>query len=166
MKARQQPSSVSFVGKYELTVLSDWRIILPTDVLRQLKNHKIKRLLPGRIPGLKALVLCPEILWGQWTDKLKKNFPCLETHKGARTFLIPWKPISWDCKGRISLPRKARDLTGIKKDQTAIILGNDYCFELWSEERFNEITRECEDILQRSNQSLQSPGKDVSPKQG
>lgn len=160
MKTKQLQNSVSFFGKYELTVLSDWRIILPTDVLRQLNKHNIKRLLPGRIPGLKALVLCPEALWGQWTKKLKKNFPCLETHKGARTFLIPWKPISWDHKGRISLPRKARDFVGIKTDQTAILLGNDYCFELWSEERFNEITQECEDVLQRSKKSLPSIEKD------
>ena len=156
MKVKQKYGTVSFVGKYELTVLSDWRIILPADVIRQLTIYNIKKIFPSRIPGLKALVLCPETLWSLWTSKLKKNFPCLKTHRGARTFLIPWQPIHWDSKGRISLPRKARDLTGIKPDQTAIILGNDYCFELWSEENFNEITQECEVILRRSSQSLLS----------
>src|SRR4030042_2399529 len=165
MKAKQRQHPVSFVGKYEATVLSDQRIILPTDVIRQLEDHGIQRVFPGRLPCLKALALCPESLWDQWTSKLKKNFPCLETHKGARTFLIPWQPISWDSKGRISLPRHARDFAGIKPDHTAIILGNDYCFELWSEEKFNEITRECEVVLQKSSQSMLSPGNDASGKQ-
>jgi len=162
MKQQQHP--VSFVGKYEATVLSDHRIILPTDVIQQLEDHGIKRIFPGRLPCLKALVLCPESLWDQWTNKLKKNFPCLETHNGARSFLTPWQMISWDSKGRISLPRQARDFAGIKSDQIVIILGNDYCFEIWSEEKFNEITRECEVILQKTSQSLQSTGIDVSPK--
>ena len=164
MRAKQKQNSISFVGKYELTVLSDFRIILPADVMRQLKLYDIKKLLPGRIPDTKALVLCPETLWSMWISKLKKNFPCLENHKGARSFLIPWQPIGWDSKGRISLPRRARDLIGIKSDQTAIILGNDYCFELWSEENFDKITRECEAFLQRSSQYLLPTEKDVTLK--
>ena len=156
MKARRKQIPVSFVGKYELTVLSDSRVILPVDVIRQLRRQGIEKLLPGRLPDLKAILLCPEIFWGRWRKTLTRRFPCLKTNNGARTFLIPWQPIRWDSKGRISLPRKAREFAGIQPYQTVIILGNNYCFELWSEERYNEITRECEDILQRSSQSLPS----------
>lgn len=159
MKARQKKISVSFAGKYELTVLSDSRVILPIDVIRQLRSQGIERLLPGRLLDLKALVLCPEIFWDPWRKTITSRFPCLKTNNGARTFLIPWQPISWDSKGRISLPRKAREFAGIKPYQTGIILGNNYWFELWSEERFNEVTRECEDILQRSARSLPSTEK-------
>jgi DNA-binding transcriptional regulator/RsmH inhibitor MraZ len=165
MKAKQRQHSFSFVGQYEVTVLSDERIILPSDVIRQMHDHGIKRVFPGRLPFLKALVLCPETLWVQWTRKLKRSYPCLETHSGARSFIIPWKPITWDAKGRIHLPRQAREYAGIKPDHTVIILGNDYCFELWSEEKFNEVTRECETVLQRSIQPLSSTGKAVSPEQ-
>jgi len=165
MKTKQRQRSFSFVGQYEATVLTDARIILPNDVIRQLQDHGIKKVLPGRLPFLKAVVLCPETLWAQWTYKLKRSFPCLETHSGARTFVIPWQPISWDAKGRILLPRQAREYAGIKPDHTVIILGNDYCFEVWSEEKFNEITRECEAVLQRSIQPLPSTGKAVSPEQ-
>jgi len=66
MKVKQKQGTVSFVGKYELTVLSDWRIILPADVIRQLTIYNIKKILPGRIPCLNAIVLCPEALWGLW----------------------------------------------------------------------------------------------------
>lgn len=163
MKTKRKQISVSFVGKYELTVLSDSRVILPIDVIRQLSSQGIKRLLPARLPDLKALLLCPEILWGRWRRTLIRRFPCLKANDGARTFLIPWQPISWDSKGRITLPRRAREFAGIEPYQTVIILGNNYCFELWSEERFNEITRECEDVLQRSDRSLASIEKDVTP---
>lgn len=159
MRAKQKRTSVSFVGKYELTVLSDSRVILPVDVIRQLRRQGIETLLPGRLPDLKALVLCPEIFWDQWRKAITRRFPCLKTNNGARTFLIPWQPIHWDSKGRITLPREAREFAGIKPYQTVIVLGNGHCFELWSEESLNEITRECEGILQRSTQALPSTEK-------
>ena len=152
MKTKLELNSVSFIGKYEITVLGDGRIILPTDVIQQLKNHNTKRLLPSKIPGLKALVLCPETHWNQWIYKLKREFPCLKTNNGARTFFVPWKPIIWDSKGRITLPRRAREYVELKPCHAAIILGNHLYFELWSEEEYTKITRECEATLHESIQ--------------
>lgn len=153
LKAKKKKKrSVSFVGRYEVTVLSDRRIILPADVIRQLREHGSKKIFPGRLPGSRALVLCPENLWGHWVNKLKKSFPCLRTHTGARTFLIPWQPIGWDTKGRITLPRRAREYTGIKANETAIIIGAGYCFELWPEKELNKIIQECEATLRKSVQ--------------
>jgi DNA-binding transcriptional regulator/RsmH inhibitor MraZ len=149
-KVKRQQHSISFVGRYEVTVLTDRRIILPSDVIQQLKAYNIESVFVGRIPRSKAIVLCPENLWGHWVKKLKKSFPCLRTHNGAITFLIPWKPIGWDSKGRITLPRRARDYAGIKANETAIIVGTDYCFELWSEKEFNDRVRECEAALLKS----------------
>ena len=163
LKAKKQQHSISFVGRYEVTVLTDRRIILPVDVIRQLRDHDTERVFPGRLPGSRALVLCPENLWGRWVIKLKKSFPCLETQDGARAFLIPWRPIGWDTKGRITLPRRAREYAGIKADETAIIMGTDYCFELWSEKEFNEIIQECEAALHKSVQPLLSIENIVPP---
>jgi DNA-binding transcriptional regulator/RsmH inhibitor MraZ len=153
-KAKKQQQSFSFVGRYEVTVLTDRRIILPADIIRQFRELSIERIFPSRLPGSRALVLCPENLWDQWVNKLKKSFPCLTTHNGARTFLIPWRPIGWDSKGRITLPRRAREYAGIKAEETAIIMGTGYCFELWSEKEFNEIIQECEAALKKSIQSF------------
>lgn len=147
MGKKQLLQSFSFVGKYEVSVLSDYRIILPINVLRQFNIYRIKRILLSRLPGLKALVLCPEGLWEHWVNMQKKSFPCLETHNGARTFLVPWQPIHWDTKGRITLPRQAKKLIGINASDTVLIIGNKYCFELWHEKEFNKIALECEDSL-------------------
>lgn len=160
-KKRQRP--ISFVGKYEVAVLTDKRIILPSDVIQQLKAYSIKSVLVGRLPRSKALVLCPENLWDRWINKVKKSFPCLRTHDGARSFLIPWQPIHWDNKGRITLPRRAREYAGIKANETAIIIGMDYRFELWSEKEYNEIINECEAALEKSAQSLLSIQNILSP---
>jgi len=92
-------------------------------------------------------VLCPENLWSCWINKLNKIFPCLQTQNGARTFLIPWQPISWDAKGRITLPRRAREHADIKAGETAFIVGTDYYFELWSDNEFRKKERECEAAL-------------------
>ncbi len=160
LKAKKQQRSISFIGRYEVTVLNDRRIILPADVIRQLRDHSTERILPGMLPGSRALVLCPENLWDHWVNKLKKSFPCLKTHNGAKIFLIPWQPIGWDTKGRITLPRRAREYAGIKAEETAIIMGTDYCFELWSEKNFNDKVRECEATLRKSVQPT-LPIKDV-----
>lgn len=149
LKGKKRNPSNSFVGSYEVTVLGDRRIILPADVIRQFRDHSTKRVFPGRLPGSKAIVLCPVNLWDRWTNKLKKKFPCLKNLSGARIYLVPWQPISWDSKGRITLPRRAREYAGIKAEETVIIMGTDYCFELWSEKEFNEILKECETALRK-----------------
>jgi DNA-binding transcriptional regulator/RsmH inhibitor MraZ len=163
LKAKKPQFPISFIGRYEVTVLNDRRIILPVDVIRQLRDHSTKRIFPGRLPGSRALVLCPENFWDHWVNKLKKSFPCLRTHNGARTFLIPWQPIGWDIKGRITLPRRAREYARIKAEETAVIMGTDYYFELWSEIEFNKIIQECEAALRKSAQSLLSIENIVSP---
>ena len=150
IKSRKQQHSFSFIGKYEVTVLTDNRIILPADVVRQLRDHGSEKVFPSKLPGSRALVLCPENLWDYWVKKLKKSFPCLKTYNGARTFLVPWQPVGWDTKGRITLPRRAREYAGIKADDTAIIMGMDYCFELWPEKEFNKIIQECEAALHKT----------------
>jgi DNA-binding transcriptional regulator/RsmH inhibitor MraZ len=153
LKAKKKKQrSISFVGRYEVTVLTDRRIILPANVIRQLRDHGTERVIPSKLPGSRALVLCPENLWGHWVKKLRNSFPCLMTHDGARTFLIPWQPVRWDTKGRITLPRRARDYAGIKANDTAIIVGTNYCFELWSEKDFNDKVQECEATLRKSVQ--------------
>ena len=157
IKSLKQQHSVSFIGKYEVTVLNDRRIILPADIIRQLEYNSLKKLLPSKLPMRKAIILCPEIFWGKWLKKIKKKFPCLEIQDGARTFLIPWQPTKWDNKGRISLPRRARDYAGIKANSTVIILGIDYYIELWPEEEFTKMTRECEIALGESTQPALSP---------
>ena len=162
LKSKKKKShSISFVGRYEVTILTDRRIILPCNVIRQLRDHGSERVLPCKLPGSRALVLCPENLWDYWIKKLKKSFPCLKTYNGTRTFLVPWQPIGWDSKGRITLPRRAREYAGIKADDTAIIMGIDYCFELWPEKEFNKIIQECEATLRKSVQPL-IPIKNVS----
>lgn len=147
MKLKKPQNSVSLFGKYEVAVLSDQRIILPANLRQQLEGNGMKKLFPGRIPGCKALVLCPENLWGHWIKKLKNKFPCFETQNGARAFLIPWQPIRWDSKGRISLPRRAKYYAGIKVNNTVIVIGIDYYIELWAEEEFVKTTRQCENAI-------------------
>lgn len=166
LKTRKQQYSLSFIGKYEVTVLNDRRIILPADIIRQLKSNGIEKLFLGKFPGCKALVLCPEIHWDKWLRKIRKKFPCLEIHNGARTFLIPWQPIKWDCKGRITLPRRAREYAGLIANSTVIIMGIDCCIELWAEEEFTKMTRECEIALGESVSPSLSILKGASSKKG
>lgn len=139
-----------------MTVLDDHRLILPSDALRQLERQGVDKVLAGRLPGFNALILCPEALWDDWLIKLTRDFPGIEAHYGARSFLIPWQPVKWDSKGRISLPRRARNYLGINSHETAILVGAGFYFELWSEEEFTRITKDCEIAI----------GKTTHPPQG
>jgi len=172
LKSKNTQSTVSFIGKYEITVLDDQRLILPSDVIRQLNYHGVRKVLPGRLPGFNALVLCPETLWEKWLKKLKRNFPSLKTHSGARSFLIPWRPTTWDSKGRISLPRRARSHLGLNAHDTAILIGTGFYLELWTEEEYDTITQECELAIRQMAQprlplkkgvSINSPSPRSSP---
>ena len=144
MESKNRQCSISFVGQYELSVLGDHRIVLPANLIRQLEGNGTEEVLPGRIPGLRALILCPGNLWGKWLKKLKRGFPCLDTYGGARAFITPWEPTRWDSKGRITLPRRAREYAGIKAHDTVVVIGADYYIELWADEEFTRMTRECE----------------------
>ncbi len=159
MKSKSRHHPISFIGKYEITVLGDQRLILPSKVIQQLRHHDIDELLIGKLPGSNALIMCPEALWGRWLDKLNSRFPSLQAYAGARSFLIPWQPIHWDAKGRISLPRRAREHIGITAHDDAILVGTGFYFELWGEDQFNQITQECEFALR---ETIESPLSDRS----
>jgi DNA-binding transcriptional regulator/RsmH inhibitor MraZ len=155
MKLKKQLNSINLFSQYEATVLADRRVILPTDVRQQFQGHGVEKICFGKLPGLKALVLCPENLWAQWTSDLEKTFPCLKTHAGARTFLTPFKPVGWDSKGRITLPYAAHNYAGIEIAGTVILVGRGYYCELWAEAELGRIAAECESALRQLRQSAQ-----------
>lgn len=153
MKANgQHASSIALVGQYEVTVLEDGRIRLPSDIARLLRAGSINTLYPAEIPGLKALVLCPEQFWKSWKDHIEKQLPPVETHPGVRAYTTPFKPIKWDSQGRISPPASVGNRIGIKADSTAILLGKVYYLELWAEDEFTQMKAKCEDALRSTNQ--------------
>jgi DNA-binding transcriptional regulator/RsmH inhibitor MraZ len=146
MESPKQALSVGLIGQRDTTVLDDGRIKLPADILTMLKSLRLSRnrLCPGRMPRVKALVLCPELFWERWREHLRSRFPLLKSHPGAAAYLDPFKPIGWDRQGRISLPGPASSYAGIRAGHTVIFLGKEYYLEVWAEEEFNKAIAECE----------------------
>jgi len=153
MKSGKQDSSAGLIGQWDITVLDDGRIELPADVLRMLQSlgSSWYRLCPGRIPREKALVLCPEQFWDRWKEALLSRFPLLKTHPGAAAYLNPFKPIGWDAHGRISLPAPACYYAGIRKGVPVVLVGKEYCLNLWTEGEFKEAMEDCETALARAD---------------
>lgn len=152
MSKKDSHFDISIIPQYEVTVLEDSRILLPIEFRRRLAACGVKKLYPGKIPGMKAVILCPQQWWSRWTDYLQTQFPSLKTHPGARAYLTPFKSIGWDPQGRISLPADVHNYAGIKRKTTAVILGKDYYLELWSEEEFSKAVLDCERQLTKLNQ--------------
>lgn len=153
MKSGKQDSSVGLVGQWDITVLDDGRIKLPGDVLDVLQSSGLSshRLWPGRMPLAKVLILCPEPLWDRWREALLSQFPSLKTHPGATAYLDPFKPIRWDAHGRISLPAPACYYAGIRKGVSLVLVGKEYCLNLWTEGEFKEAMEDCEAALARAD---------------
>lgn len=152
MSKKNNHSDIRLIGQYEVTVLEDGRILLPIELQRQLAGSGVKKLCPGKIPGMKAVVLCPQQLWNRWANHLETQFPSLKTHPGARAYLTPYKPISWDPQRRLSLPAGAHNYASIRPQTTAVILGKDYYLEVWSEEEFSKVVQDCERQLAKPSQ--------------
>lgn len=147
-----KPISIRLIGQYEISVLDDGRIILPSDIVQRFREGDVKELYPGRIPEVKALVLCPGHIWDRWLAHLQKEYPSFQTHPGARAYTTPFKPIRWDSQRRISLPALANNYAGIKARGMAIIFGRGDYLELWAEEEFSKIKEACENALRKTEQ--------------
>jgi DNA-binding transcriptional regulator/RsmH inhibitor MraZ len=119
--------------------------------LLQSLERPCKALYPGRIPLAKALVLCPEQFWGRWIGQLQLQFPLLQTHPGATAYLNPFKPVTWDCEGRLSLPSLPSNYAGIGKGVPIILIGKEYYLEVWVEKEFNKILEDCEAALAKTD---------------
>ena len=153
MKPERQHASAGLVGQRDLTVLDDGRIKLPADVLRMLQSLGLRsrKLCPGRVPLTTALVLVPAEFWRRWKEALLSRFPLLRAHPGATAYLDPFKPITWDFEGRISLPAPASHHASIARGVSIILIGKDYYVELWTEEEFKRVLADCEAALARTD---------------
>ncbi len=149
MEPDKQDIPAGIVGQWDITVLNDGRIKLPADVLRMLRSTGLPgvRLCPGRIPLVKALVLCPEPWWDRWKETLLSRYPSLKTHRGASAYLNPFKNIQCDTHGRMSLPSPACYYAGITEGLPLILVGRVYRMELWPEEEFMKAFKDCEAAL-------------------
>lgn len=152
MSNANEHSGIGPIPQYEVTVLEDGRIVLPIEICRHLRDNGAQKLYPGKIPGIKAVILCPQQWWGRWTDYLQTQFPSLKTHPGARAYLTPFRSIRWDSQRRISLPAGAHNYAKIGAKTTAVILGRDYYLEVWSEEEFSKLVQDCERQLTGASQ--------------
>ena len=150
MTVRDRKQHIRFFGQYEVTVLGDGRIILPAKVRQQLKHAGGKKIWLAKQPGVKALVICPNATWSQWSEDIKNRCTFLNTPAGARAYLAASEPTTWDQKGRINLPSRLISYAAIKSHSTAVIIGIDGYFELWQEKAFNEMVEDIDGTIRKS----------------
>lgn len=148
MKDKQRQQEYGFLGQYETRVLGDGRIRLPAEVVRQLSDCSVKKIRPGIMPKEKALVLWPDILWEQWTNCIREQFPVLVNADSSRVFLAASKPTRWDRQGRIYISTRLREYASIVPGQAILIVGVNDHFELWPQKAFDEVVARCERALQ------------------
>jgi division/cell wall cluster transcriptional repressor MraZ len=165
MNMKSSQPITQFYGKYEVTVLDDRRIILPAKIRQQIESRRTSKIWLGKLPGVSALVICPDTEWDQWIHNLTKQFSCLNTPEGIRTFMAPSEPVAWDSKGRIYIAVGLCKYASIKPEQGAVIIGMGCHFELWNKVAFDEITNDVEISLRKLLSYPESQGRNAVPKE-
>ncbi len=136
MKQEKKEHKLEFLGEFELTVMDDGRIRLPSKVRTLLDKHKIKKLRPTILPNEKAIALCPEQFWPKWIEKLFREDSSHSTFQKERRYLTPSTPLGWDKNGRIYIPKSLSKYAGIPPGKTVIIAALTNHLEIWEENEY------------------------------
>ena len=152
MAAISRRDKTPYNEMYERPVEEGGRIRLPAAVVRQQQGRGVTRVWVGKIPGKRALILCPEGAWSGWIDSMKRLLPVLRTPDGVRTFLAASTRRAWDRKNRISIPSRLLRYARIEERESVVVLGMGDYFEIWAQSEYEEVTERC---MEEVNQSLQ-----------
>lgn len=133
------PTARDFNGQYDVSVLSDGRVRLPDEVVKQLERRGVKAVWLATLPNLKALVICPERFWPRWVQQARHQFKFLETEDGIRAISSMWKRRTWDSKGRLLVPGALMQYAGIRPGGRVVLVPFRNYFELWEDGNFKEL---------------------------
>lgn len=118
-----------------------------------MKAHGVTRVWLCAVPGLKALIMCPDSHWGMWVKEAKRRFPCLRTQDGVRTYLAPAEQVSPDQRGRIAVPPHLRDYAELRAGRIAVVVGMETHFELWNRDALEVETERRKTQLRRERRA-------------
>lgn len=143
MGSEPQHGGYAFWGHYGTKVLEDGRIRLRAGVTRQFENAGVSVIWPSVVPNVKALALVPDAVWPAWLEYLQAEMPFTATPEGYRLLVSPSKPIQWASCNRIYISTKLMGYAELEPLDKVCLLGVKDHFEVWKQDRFDEMARKC-----------------------
>jgi DNA-binding transcriptional regulator/RsmH inhibitor MraZ len=148
-RKHQQPGA--FFGQHETRLLEDGRIVLPVEVVRQLRDIEADNIWLGLIPNRPVLVICPGTQWDTWLRDLRCQFPFLNTPDGYMAFVSPSKLCEIDGQGRIYVSAMLRRHLGNNPGPNVVVVGAKDHFEIWTLSAFDDMVQKCREAVLRTS---------------
>ncbi len=144
-----------FIGEYYHSIDAKGRVIIPQKYRESLGDiFFISKGLDG------CLWIMPEEEWNIFKEKLRE-LPTID--KASRQFKRFFTAGATDCEfdkqGRILIPAALRKYAGITKD--VVLAGMDTRIELWSQEKWEEISQVTDDKMDEIASHLSDLGVDI-----
>ena len=144
---RKQPD---FRGQYCARVMGCGRICIPQEAQRQLEHNGVREALIGIIPEKKALAIATEEMIDEWFRFLREQAGEIKANDFERFILSSYSKITWDKKGRFTLPEACREHLNASIGKLLLFVGAGYRFELWSDDAYQGERRAFMENLQES----------------
>ena len=149
---------IRFLGNIEAKADAKGRVFIPAQFRRQLQSGSEDKLIMRKDVFQDCLVLYPEEVWNEELDELRQRLnKWFATQNQLRCRLNKWNAnhqlifrqfvsdveiITMDGNGRILIPKRYLQITGIQSDVRFI--GVDNKIEIWAKERAEKLFMEPE----------------------
>lgn len=126
----------TFIGDYDCKVDDKGRILFPSSLRKQINSASPDRFVVKKDIYEDCLVLYLTEEWDRQTQIIRKNTnPYNRNHNQfIREFFRGTAEVTLDSNGRLLLPRKLLDLTGINKD--VVLAGMNGKIEIWAKNKY------------------------------
>lgn len=124
-----------FLGNIEAKADAKGRVFVPAQFRRQLQADAEQKLIMRKDVFQDCLVLYPEEVWNEELTELRQHLNKWNANHQLifRQFVSDVEIITMDGNGRILIPRRYQQITGIQSDVRFI--GVDNKIEIWARER-------------------------------
>lgn len=145
-----------FLGNIEAKADTKGRLFIPALFRKQLQADSEERLIMRKDTFQECLVLYPESVWNEELNELRSRLNKWNaTHQQLfRQFVSDVEIITLDSNGRILIPKRYMQMTGITTDVRFI--GVDNTIEIWAKAKADqpfmnpdEFSRELEKIMNK-----------------
>ena len=135
---------IRFLGNIEAKADAKGRVFIAAQFRRQLQSGSEDKLIMRKDVFQDCLVLYPEEVWNEELDELRQRLNKWNANHQLifRQFVSDVEIITMDGNGRILIPKRYLQITGIQSDVRFI--GVDNKIEIWAKERAEKLFMEPE----------------------
>lgn len=150
-----------FTGNINAKTDQKGRVFLPAAFRKILMANGVDGLILRRDVFQQCLVLYPIEVWNELVDSITRQTNPFDRRgrENLRRFVADSENISMDSDGRILIPKRYLQASGI--EQEVRFIGMDNTIEIWSRQAAEELLNNSDDFA-NSIEEMMNPGNDAS----